>query len=140
MSGNLSIAWSPFLPWWALAALAALVLLPVGYALFRGARGALLRGLFALVLLLALANPAAVVEKRDPLPDVALVVVDRSASQRIEPRPDQRNAAFLMLNRELDALPDTEVRIVEAGENAMAADEAGQGDPGTRLFGPLRRA
>lgn len=140
MSGNLSIAWSPFVPWWLLGLLAAVALLPVAYALFRGARGALLRGLFALVLLLALANPAAVVEKRDPLPDVALVVVDRSASQRIEPRPAQRNAAFLMLNRQLEALPDTEVRVVEAGEDAMAADEALQGDPGTRLFGPLRRA
>ncbi len=140
MSGNLSIAWSPFLPWWALGLLAAVVLLPVAYALFRGARGALLRGLFAAVLLLALANPAAVVEKRDPLPDVALVVMDQSASQRIAPRPEQRSAAFLMLNRALGALPDTEVRIIEAGEQALAADQAGQGDPGTRLFGPLRKA
>ncbi|SMF46638.1 hypothetical protein SAMN06265365_11521 [Tistlia consotensis] len=140
MSGNLSIAWSPFVPWWVLGLLAALVLLPVAYALLRGARGALLRGLFALVLLLALANPAAVVEKRDPLPDVALVVVDQSASERIPPRPEQRNAAFLMLNRELSKLPDTEVRVIDAGEHALAADQADRGDPGTRLFGALRQA
>ena len=77
------IAFDPLLPYWLIAVFAGLAGLPVLYGLFRGVRGALVRLSVVALLALALANPSAVREDRDPLSDVVAVVVDRSPSQRI---------------------------------------------------------
>ena len=62
-------------------------------ALWRGLSGWALRGLTALVLLTALANPSLQTEDRTPLSDIVLLVTDRSASQKIADRDAQTTAA-----------------------------------------------
>jgi len=133
--GALSIDWAPLVPGLVLAVLALAALPLVGFAVWRRARGAWWRALTVAALLLALANPSLVEEQRDPLDDVALVVVDESPSQGIDPRTEQTEAAVEQVVRELAALPNTEVRVIRAGADALALDK-----DGTRLFTALRQA
>jgi len=122
----------PLVPLVALYALAAAAVLIIGYALRRGLAGWGLRGLAALALLAALANPALQQEDRAPLSDIVIVVVDQSASQRLRTRPDQSAAALARVKAEVAALPNTELRIVRLGDGA--------GDAGTQLMTALSEA
>ena len=73
-----SIAFAPHVSpplLWTLIAVAALL---TGYALFMRARGAWARALALLVLILAIANPLAVRQSREPLSDVVALVLDHS--------------------------------------------------------------
>jgi hypothetical protein len=135
MTNALTIDWAPLIPPAVLAVLALAALPVVGFALWRRARGAWWRALTAAALLLALANPSLVEEQRDPLDDIALVVVDESPSQGIAPRGAQTEAALEHVVRQLGTLPNTEVRVVRAGADALALDK-----DGTRLFAALREA
>ncbi|MEE8534702.1 MAG: hypothetical protein V3S45_01580, partial [Kiloniellales bacterium] len=130
-----TIAWTPLLPWSALAALGLLALAVLGLALWRRARGVLWRCLAVGALGLALANPTLVEEQREPLGDIALVVVDESPSQAIEPRGAQSQAAVEHLLEKLDRLGDMETRLLRFGAEAAAIE-----DDGTRLFAALRQA
>jgi hypothetical protein len=112
------------------AAIAALIvaLLP----LLSRTRGAFVRALALAIGLLALANPSLTREDREPLPIVAAVVLDRSASQRFGDRMTATNAAQKALSERLGRIPGLEVRVVEsAGDN--------EGD-GTQLFSALGAA
>src|SRR3546814_14050329 len=87
-----SVAFAPFVPWWAIAALAALALLPVVFGLLRRARGTVWRAIMLALLLLALANPSLVEEQRRPQQDVALLVVHDTGSQTLGHPAAQRDA------------------------------------------------
>ncbi len=124
-----SLSFAPMLP---AALIGLLALMGAGLcvlALLKGGRGWLPRALVLAVLVLALANPQAVREVRDPRRDVALVVVDRSPSQLIGKRPAQTDAALKMVRETLSGLDDLDVRVME-----IAGD-----DEGTHLFGALNR-
>ncbi len=135
MSGHLSIDWAPLIPWPLLAALAAAALIVIALALWRRAPGVWWRALSAATLLIALANPSLIEQDRQLLSDVALVVVDRSPSQSIGTRTAQTDSAVAGLLERLEGLSDTEVRVIEAGADALAAEREG-----TRLFSEVRRA
>ncbi len=95
-------------------------------------RGGIVRAIALALGLLALANPSLTREDREPLPVVAAVVLDRSASQRFGDRTQATDAARAALNDRLGRIPGLEVRVVEsAGDN--------EGD-GTRLFAALGAA
>jgi hypothetical protein len=128
-----SIAFAPLIPAWALALLALIAVPVVGYALFAKARGAGWRLAALAGLLLALANPLAVIEQRQSLPDVALVVVDESASMRIGERAERAERAANALRDRLGRERDMEVRVVRAGAGGVGTD-------GTRLFDSIERA
>ena len=130
-----TIAFSPFIPWWAVAALVAAALLILALGLWRRARGLAWRGLAVVILFAILVNPALVVEKRTPQRDTAVIVVDDSPSQRIGDRAAASEAALKALTDRLAAVPDLDVRVVRAG-----APSPGGGDEGTRLFAALNRA
>ena len=85
MSGA-SLSFVPLLPWPVLAVLAVAIVAVVGLGLWRRARGIVWRGAMLALGLLALANPAVVREERQPLEDVAVLLVDRSPSQEIGDR------------------------------------------------------
>ena len=135
MTGALSLAWAPLFPWPVVGLLATAALIVVGFALWRRARGTWWRALALGTLVLALANPSLVREERDPLDDIALVVVDESPSQAIAPRGQQNEAAAAHLLEALGRLPGTETRLVRAGAAAAGIEE-----DGTRLFAALRQA
>ncbi len=84
-----AIAFSPLLPLPLIAVLAVLAAVGVALALWRGLTGWWLRGLAALVLLAALAGPSLRREDRAPVANIAIVVLDDSASNRIDGRDAQ---------------------------------------------------
>lgn len=129
-----AVTFDPTLPWTALAVLAGLSLLVVVLALWRGLRGWGLRALAAAALLLALADPSLRDEDRAPVADIAVVVVDDSASNRLEDRPGQTAAALDAVRGQLDRLGQTqplETRVVHVADS---------GDQGTQLLGALAEA
>ena len=86
---HVSIMFAPLLPWLLIAALATLALLPVLFGAWRRARGTAFRLAAILVLTGALANPTLIEEERAPIDDVAVVVLDRSQSERVTDRVEQ---------------------------------------------------
>ncbi|MDB5648291.1 MAG: hypothetical protein JWQ05_3960, partial [Methylobacterium sp.] len=77
----LSLSFTPLLPWPVLAGFAVLVVVFVGLAFLARGRSAILRALALALVLLAIANPSLVREDREPVKDIAAIVVDRSGSQ-----------------------------------------------------------
>ncbi|MGY6694416.1 MAG: hypothetical protein ACXIUW_00130 [Roseinatronobacter sp.] len=112
MTGWESIVFAPRLDWALLAIIAILAAMMVAVAVWRGLRGWWLRGLAALALLAALANPSLQTEERDSLNDIALVIVDDTASNRLSTRADQTEATLAHLETELERLGEIETRIV----------------------------
>ena len=137
MGGVTDIVFAPLLPPWLLAALAVAAALPVGYALARRARGAPWRALATAALLLALVEPTLVSEEREPLADVAAVVVDESRSQSIGDRHAASERALEVLRPRLEDRRNLEVRVVRAGRNPLPEESAEQG---TVLFAALAEA
>jgi hypothetical protein len=80
------ITFSPLLPWAVVATLAVLTLLPCLLALATRRRGGLLRLAGFALLVIILAGPRWVEHTAQKLPDVALVLVDQSASMDIGTR------------------------------------------------------
>ena len=132
---NWSVVFSPLLPWpWliAAAAIAALLLLP---GIVRRMRGAWLRLLAGVSLLLALSNPVLLNEQREPLSTIVAMVVDKSASQDLDGRDTMTASAADELTQRLSAFRNIEVRRIDAGTAS-----GGQPVDGTELFAPLATA
>ncbi|MGN6517526.1 MAG: hypothetical protein ACTHLR_17000 [Rhizomicrobium sp.] len=125
---NLSLDFAPYIPIWLLWTAGAACAILVVYAFVRGARGAWARAIAFAVLILALANPLIVHEKREPLPDVAAIVVDHSQSMSIRGRRAEADAVAAQLKKELSADKSLEVR--EAYVETRSASD----DTGTELF------
>ncbi|WP_407519420.1 hypothetical protein [Methylobacterium oryzisoli] len=128
----LSLSVSPLIPvpvLWGLAAV--IVLLGVVAFLARGPV-ALLRVLVLALVLAALANPALVQEEREPVKDIAAIVVDRSGSQGLGDRPAMTDQVRAELQRRFGSLTEIEPRFIEV-------PEAGS-DEGTKLFTALSNA
>ncbi len=129
-----AVAFAPLLPLPLIAALAVLALLGTALALWRGLTGWWLRGLAALVLLAALAGPSLRREDRSPVASIAIVVIDDSASNRIDGRDAQVADALAELQGRLDRLGQggrLEVRTVHVAD---------RGDDGTLLLTALADA
>ncbi|HEY3911971.1 MAG TPA: hypothetical protein VGM07_19085 [Stellaceae bacterium] len=136
MSGSgFLLSAAPLLPWAAIAVLAALCLLCLGFGVARRAPGLAWRAIAIGALLAALINPSLIEEQRSPQRDVAIVVLDESPSQSIGERRQASEAALASVKRRLAREPDLDVRVVRAG-----APQPGTGDEGTRLFTALDRA
>src|SRR3954470_15026200 len=129
-----TIAAAPLLPWWAIAALAGIAVLVLAIGAWRRARGLFWRMAALAMLLTVLVNPSLVEEKRAPLRDVAVIVLDESASQGIGERREASERALTALTERLGRERDLDVRVVRTGQN-----QAGSGD-GTKLFTALSRS
>ena len=127
-----SVILDPLIPQHLLTALGIAALLFVALAVWRRLSGWWLRGLCALVLLAALANPALQEEDRAPLSDIVIVIVDASASQSVGDRATQTAAALAAVTAEVAALPDTELRVIRLGD--------APGDGGTQAMTALAEA
>lgn len=142
---NGSVIFDPLVPWWALWTVCGCAALFVALALWRGLSGWWLRALSLAVLLFALAGPSVQREDRVPLPDIVIAAVDNSASQQLGDRPAQSAAALARLQAEVDALPQTELRVVHVadapdngGTEAMAAlSQALAEEPRDRIAGAV---
>jgi hypothetical protein len=116
---------------WALVVVAVLL---TGFALFRRAKGAWARGLAFAVLIAALANPLIVHEKREPLQDVAVVVLDRSQSMGVDHRSADADRALAQIKKSLAGRKDLELR-----QTIVTTQTTGE-DNGTQLFTSLNAA
>lgn len=140
-----SVVFDPLLPLPLLWVLAALALVMLVLALWRGLRGWPLRLLAALALGAALLNPSLQEEDRKPLTDIILAVVDDSASQGLADRETQTDAALAELTRAVAAIENTELRVSrfadgaeDAGSLAMTAlAEAVAAEPRGRIAGAV---
>lgn len=128
------LAFAPVLPFSLLAALAAVALLIVLYSFLVRARGAWARGLAFAILLFALAGPLLVREQRAALPDVAVIVTDRSQSMALGKRAAQAEAARAQVRRMMAAQPDLIVR-----ETSITTTTTGDSN-GTQAFAALNAA
>ncbi|MGC5778921.1 hypothetical protein [Methylobacterium sp. NFXW15] len=129
----LSLSFTPLLPWPVLAVLAAVALAMAVLAVLARGRMALLRALVLALVLAALTNPALVREDREPVKDIAAVVIDRSASQALGDRPQVTDQVRAELQRRFGALTTIEPRFIDV-------PDAGEGDDGTKLFTALGQA
>ncbi|MGV6813027.1 MAG: hypothetical protein ACWA47_12315 [Brevirhabdus sp.] len=127
-----TVIFAPLLPTPVLMAVSALVAALIALALWRRLSGWWLRGLTALVLLTALANPSLQREDREALSDIVLVVTDQSASQSLSDRPDQLAEALEVLRTRIGALGGFELRETTLRD--------GEGDAGTQLMSALTDA
>jgi hypothetical protein len=120
----------PTIPDWLLVGLAVLCVVALVPALWRRARGALLRAACFAVVLLWLAGPRLVRETREELPDIGVMVVDQTASMQVGNRAALRDAAAANVMAQAAKLPGLEMRTVTVPEG---------GHDGTRLFSALNR-
>ncbi|CAA7619459.1 conserved membrane hypothetical protein [Magnetospirillum sp. LM-5] len=127
---NASLHFAPLLDWSDLAMLALAFLAAAAFALARRARGAWWRLALFAVLTAALAGPRLTVAERQSLPDIALVLVDDSPSNRIDGRAERSESALAAVRERLARLPNLEVRV----ERVAGTDQ------GTRLFEAADRA
>ena len=115
---NWSIDFAPVLPapvFWVAGAIAIAL---VGYLLLRGSRGALLRTAALAALIAALANPILRQEERESLSNVAIVIIDESASQTLGQRPKQTAAVKADLEAKLAKIPNLTVKWVSASASS----------------------
>src|SRR5262245_6684233 len=133
--GAFSLATAPLLSWMAIALLGALCALVLGFGVLRRARGLPWRAVALAILLAALVNPSIIEEQRSPQRDIAIVVVDESASQRVGDRQRATEAALAALKDRLSRERDLDLRVIRAGK-----PQPGAGSDGTRLFTALDRA
>ena len=128
------LAFAPVIP---LSILTALIVLALGVTIYSfavRARGAWARGLAFAVLLFALAGPLLVKEKHAPLPDVAVIVTDRSQSMALGKRAAQAEAARAQIKRLLAQQPGLIVR-----ETSVTTTATGENN-GTQAFAALNAA
>ena len=131
---NWHVTFSPFLPWPVLAAFMVLAALACGALARRSIANAVLRLGFALCLAAALANPQLAQEQRQPITNIAVIVVDRSGSNELSNRGKQTDATLQQVQSKIAGLANTETRVVEVTSASSAEDN------GTRLFAALTRA
>ena len=122
MNGAMNLAFAPQLPWFVLGPLIALAILALVAAFAGSGRGRWWRLVLLSGIALALIQPSIVREQRDPVKDVAVVVVDRSPSQHFAGRTERTEQAVAALKTELARFPDLETRVVES-DNSPVGEE-----------------
>lgn len=129
-----SLTFSPYVPWAVLIGLGVVAFAIAVLFFWRRQSGAVLRLAGLATLLLALANPTLKQEEREFLSNIAVAVVDVSASQTIAERTVQAANARAALEERLGEIRNLEIRVVEAGRTTD------DGRSGTLLVGELEQA
>jgi len=124
-----SLSFDPLIPVWAITGAAILALCFAAATALMKLRGWVLRALTMAVVVLALANPAIEREDRERLSSVVGLVLDKSQSQALAERGETTATVSEALSERIEALPNFEVRVIEA-ENNRSGD-------GTTLFSAL---
>ncbi|MCM2343936.1 MAG: hypothetical protein NDJ24_05190, partial [Alphaproteobacteria bacterium] len=113
-SAALTIHFAPLLPdtvlW--LTGILTLSLLLLSAALFRA--GIITRSLCVAGFMLILLNPSLVEEQREPVNDVAVIVVDRSPSQKTGERLQRTDKALAYLRNRLEGQSGLDLRVIDA--------------------------
>ncbi|MGE0232380.1 MAG: hypothetical protein AB7O39_11345 [Flavobacteriaceae bacterium] len=113
---DFTLAFQPLLPMPLVAGAAVIAALAILLILLGKGPAPILRALALALVVAAIANPVLRQEERDPLPGVALIVTDTSASQNIDGRDAASEQARAQLEERLRAIQGLDVRSVEAGD------------------------
>ncbi len=109
----MTLVFDPWLPGWAFAIVAAVCLIIALVNLWRDWKSGVFRAIALAALLALLANPLIREAERTGLDDVALVLLDKSASQSLGDRGNGADRAADALIANLDRLDGVESRLVE---------------------------
>ena len=137
------LAFDPLLPWPFVGALGLLAVLVALWSFWRGLRGWAWRGLAILAAALALSGPILQSGARTPLSDIVILLEDRSASQSLPGRDAQTDQAVENLTRQVEALPNTELRHITIGDEGegtllgQALTRALAAEPEARIAGVI---
>ncbi|MDB6178873.1 hypothetical protein PAF17_15360 [Paracoccus sp. Z330] len=137
----IQLRFDPSLPLMIPAILAGLALLVAGFALWRGLRGWVWRGLAGLALAAALAGPAIERGQRSGLSDIVIMLEDRTASQGVADRPAQTDDAADSIAAQIASLPNAELRRVSIADDPDGTllggglSQAIAAEPGDRIAG-----
>jgi len=124
-----SIIVEPLIATWLLLAMIVAGALFAGLSLLRSPKGGVFRTIAIAALLGLVANPQLREAERTKLDDIAIVLVDQSASQGLDDRSAVTGAARDQIARRLDGLAGVETRIINYG-----------GEEETRTVEALRNA
>ncbi|MCF6275176.1 MAG: hypothetical protein L3J05_05375, partial [Robiginitomaculum sp.] len=106
---NTSVVFDPVLPIWVIISLTVLILIAATLGQWRGLKSFILRAVAAFLLCGALLNPQKLLERRTPLPDIALVLNDNSESMKFADREATAKSVRARLTDELTALGNMEI-------------------------------
>jgi hypothetical protein len=123
----LRLHFSPFIDETWLIAVAVIGAVFVAAAFWRSRRTLVFRAVTLAFFILILMNPSLLSEDRKGVDDVAVIVVDRSASQTMGQRQERTDRALAALKAQLDKVEGLDLRIIEA-------PEAGSLENRTKLF------
>jgi len=124
---NTSIAFDPLLPIWLIATLTVLALLAAMFAEWKGLKSFILRAIATFIMCGALLNPQKLIEERTPLPDIAVILTDKSESMQISDRTEIAEQIESRLKEQISALGNTETIQVDINPS----------EDGTRLIQSL---
>ena len=122
------VVFSPLLPLSITLALLLVLSLATALVFYKGLAGRWYRALAALVLAAVLFDPQLVFEDRERISETVLIIVDRSASQKLDHRQQQTDATLAALKDKLAQLPQLDIRIREVSD---------RDNHGTMLFDAL---
>jgi hypothetical protein len=134
-----SVVFAPLVPLALALPAVALAILLLGFAFWRRAPGVVFRAVALALLALAMLDPRLAEETREPRPDIAVIALDRSASQSVDGRPERTDAGLAQLRAALARLGNVEVREVEVKDDGRGSGPGGEAE-GTRLYAALERA
>ena len=129
----MNIEFAPLIPWPLLIAFAGVALAMIAYIFIKFRRAAVLRLATATLVFASLSNPTIRQEERQPLNDIAVLIIDQTQSQALAGRTAQTEKAMSDIKQRIGQLPNTELRVVTV--NSGLATEGG----GTKLFAALAR-
>ena len=133
-SSGWDIIFDPSLPVSLIIFLGGIGALVVAYAAWRGARSAGWRLGALIITLLAILNPTIRQEDRDPVDDIAVVLVDQSQSMSIGTRTADAAATLKETEAKLKSLSGIKTRVVTVGDTTSDTGE------GTNAFAALEQA
>ncbi|MFN3700254.1 MAG: hypothetical protein ACK4VI_01875 [Alphaproteobacteria bacterium] len=111
---TLSVHFSPALPLEWLIVLGIAAFLFWGYGVFKRRKATHFRAIAIALFLIALMQPSIMEEKRQPVQDVAVILVDRSPSQNFGNRSERTDRALQYLQGTLSGNPALDLRIIQA--------------------------
>ncbi|MGO9483444.1 MAG: hypothetical protein ACLPX9_02505 [Rhodomicrobium sp.] len=131
---NWSVEFFPFFSRELFAVLGVLCLAAIVLFAWRNRRGVVLRTLSLACFLAALANPNLKSEDRQPLPNIAVAVIDASSSMELAGRTDRARQIESELKDQLAKIPNLEARFVHVPGSELSGGET------TNLFAALGKA
>jgi len=138
MGASWQIGISPLVPEWLLGFAVVLAVVLIAVSLWRRGAGAWWRIIAYAAIIIALINPSALREEREPVTDVAVLVVDRSQSNTLDDRTSLTDSTAETMRTHLEAEPGLELREVEVSDT-LSMNQTGDAG-GTQLFSAIESA